>query len=74
MYAEKEKMYPAYVSKHNSNREKTSYSFGNSKRRKMALSCSKKVSTLLRGITFLLPELPSLKKKQKMMWRCKDII
>ena len=30
---------------------KTSYSFNDFKRKKMALSCSKKLSALLRGIT-----------------------
>ena len=45
----KKKIYPAYVSKHNSNREKLSYSFNHSKQRKMALSCSKKI---IRGIMF----------------------
>ena len=46
-----EKIYPAYVSKHNSNCEKTSYSFNNYyKRRKTAFSCGKKLSPSLRGI------------------------
>ena len=41
-YAKKEKIYPAYVSKHNSNLEKRGYSFNGSKRKRMALSCIKK--------------------------------
>ena len=43
-------MYAAYVSKHDLNPEK-SYSFKDSKWRKLALSCTKKLSILLRGIT-----------------------
>ena len=34
LYAKKEKIYPAYVSKHNSNREKKVFSFNDSKWRK----------------------------------------
>ena len=46
-YAKNEKIYPAYISKHNSN-----YSFNDFKRRKaMVLSCSKKLSALLRTTT-----------------------
>ena len=52
LYAKKEEVYPVCNSKNNSNHEKTSYSFNDSKRRKtMALSCCKKLSALLRGIT-----------------------
>ena len=40
LYAKKEKIYPAYVSKHNSNCKKH-YFFNDSKRRIMALSCRK---------------------------------
>ena len=42
LYAKKENIYPAYVSKHNSKRKKGSYSFNDSKRREMVLPCSKK--------------------------------
>ena len=42
LYAKKEKIYPAFVSKHNSDCEKKSYSFNDFKRRKLALSCSQK--------------------------------
>ena len=52
MYAKEEKMFPAYVSKHNSNCKKTSYSFNYSKWSRMALSCIKKPSALDRGIKF----------------------
>ena len=54
LYAKKEKIYPAYISRHNSNREKpwkASYSFNDSKGKRMELSCSKKLSALLRKIT-----------------------
>ena len=46
-------MYPAYISKHNSTRDKTNNSFNDSKRRnrRMVLSCSKNLSPLLQGIT-----------------------
>ena len=43
LYTEKEKISPAYISKHNSNHEK-SYSFNDSKRRRTALSCSEKTN------------------------------
>ena len=51
LYAKKENIYPAYVSKRNSNCEKQAVFLNDSKRRKMAISCSKKLSALLRGIT-----------------------
>ena len=35
LYTKKEKIYTVYVSKHNSNREKTSYSFRDSKQRRI---------------------------------------
>ena len=47
LYAKKEKVYPAYayVSKHNSNREKHDF-----KRRKtMSLSCSKKIVSIIKN-------------------------
>ena len=48
-------IYPVYISKHNSNYEKEIHIyFNDSKWRRMALSCSKKLSSLtalLRGIT-----------------------
>ena len=41
--AKREIIFPVYVSKHNSNREKKKYFFNDFKRKKaMALSCSKK--------------------------------
>ena len=43
-----EKIYPASVSKNNSNREKSNYCFNNSKQRKMALSCSKKIISIIK--------------------------
>ena len=46
-YAEKEKIYPADVSKNNSNHEKQVILL----MKKMAFSCSKKLSVLLREIT-----------------------
>ena len=51
LYSKKEKIYPAYISKNNSNPEKQVIRFNDSKWRRMALSCSKKLSVLLRGIT-----------------------
>ena len=42
----KKKKYPAYVLKHNSNCEKTSYSFNNSKWRKIVLFCSQKTISI----------------------------
>ena len=47
-YMKNEKIYPAYVSKNNSNREKSNYCFNNSKQRKMALSCSKKIIGIIK--------------------------
>ena len=40
----------AYISKQNENHEKN-HSFNDSKLQRMALSCSKKLSALLRGIS-----------------------
>ena len=49
LYIKKEKIYPPYVSKYNSNREKTTYSFNDFKRRKtIALSCSKKTISIIK--------------------------
>ena len=48
LYAKKGKIYPAYVSKHNSNREKRGYSFIDSKLKRMALSCSKKTICIIK--------------------------
>ena len=41
LYGKKEKLYPAYVSKHNSNREKQVILLMISNEEKSALSCSK---------------------------------
>ena len=49
MYAKNEKIHPAYVSKQHKMWKK-SYSFNDSERRKLKLSCSKKISPLFRGI------------------------
>ena len=49
LYGKKEKIYPAYIS---TQIVKNKLSFNDLKWRKMALSCSKKLSALLRGITF----------------------
>ena len=47
LYPKKEKLYPAFVSKHNSKQWKTNYYFSDFKQRTtMALSSSKKLSTL----------------------------
>ena len=53
LYAKKENIYPAYVSKHNSNCEKQiNGSFNDFKRKKtMVLSSSQKISALLRGVS-----------------------
>ena len=51
LYSKKEKIYPAYISKHNSHCEKQIIFFNDSKWRMMALSCSKRLSALFRGIT-----------------------
>ena len=40
-YMVKKEIYTVYLSEHNSKHEETSYSFNDSKRRRMALSCSK---------------------------------
>ena len=50
-YVKKKKIYPAYVSKHNSNSEKQIVSWSILRWRKMTLSCTKKLPVLLRGIT-----------------------
>ena len=47
LYAKKQKIDPAYVSKHNSNQEKQI----DPKQRRMTLSCYKKITSLQRGIT-----------------------
>ena len=47
----KKYIYPTYVSKHNSNSEKQVILLMISNREKMSLSCSKKLSALLIGIT-----------------------
>ena len=49
----KNKIFPAFVLKHKLKREKQiiSYSFNDSKRRKAALHCCKRLSALLREIT-----------------------
>ena len=48
LYAKKERIYPAYISKYNFlNCEKKSYSFNHSKWRRMALSCSKKTISVI---------------------------
>ena len=47
-YAKNEKIYPAYISKHNSN-----YSFNDFKRRKaMVLSCSQKTISIIKNNNF----------------------
>ena len=52
LYAKYIYIYPPYVSKHNSNREKQVILLMISNRKKtMELFCSKKASALLRGIT-----------------------
>ena len=51
MYAKKEKIYPAYVSKHNSNREKQVILLMISNGEKWHYLAVKKLSALLRGIT-----------------------
>ena len=63
-YNKKGKIYRAYVSKNNSNREKTSYSFDDSKQRRMALYCSKTITVIKKynvktPLRFLLFELSS---------------
>ena len=50
-YMKNEKIYPAYVSKNNSNREKSNYCFNNAKREKWHYPAVRKLSALLRGIT-----------------------
>ena len=47
----KGKIYAAYVSKHNSSCKKTSYSFNDSKWRRMALTSSKKTVGINKRIT-----------------------
>ena len=52
LYAKKEKnIYPANVSKQNSN-QKTGYSFNDSKRRRMALPCSQKTISVIERNNF----------------------
>ena len=51
LYAKKEKIYPAYVSKHNSNREKQVIFLMISNEEGWHYLAVKKLSTLLRGIT-----------------------
>ena len=53
MYAKKEKIYPAYVSKHNSNREKQVILLviANRERRRWHYLAVNKLSALLRRIT-----------------------
>ena len=51
LYAKTEKIYPAYVSKHNSNREKQVILLMISNGEKQPYLTTKKPSTLLRGIT-----------------------
>ena len=51
MYAKKEKMYPAYVSKHNSGREKQVIVLVIANGEKWLYLAVKKLSVLLRGIT-----------------------
>ena len=85
LYAEKEKIYPAYVSKHNSNREKqvTLLMISNGEKQWHYLAL-KKLSALLRGITsknnsefYCLNCLHSFRTKNKLqlhkkLWENKD--
>ena len=48
LYVKKQKIYPAYISNNNLNREKQVFYFNDSKQIKMALSCKKKLSAFLR--------------------------
>ena len=48
LHAKKEKIYPAYVSKQNSNREKQVILLLIPNREKMALSCSKKIISIIK--------------------------
>ena len=51
LYTKKEKIYPAYVSKHNLNHEETNY-FNNSKWGKITLSCSQKAISIIERKNF----------------------
>ena len=51
LYAEIENIYPGYISKYNSNRKKQVIKQRFQTEKTMALSCSKKLSVLLRRIT-----------------------
>ena len=44
----KKKIYPAYVSKHNSNHKKTTYSFNDSEWKRMTLFCCKKTISIIK--------------------------
>ena len=78
MYAKKEKIYPAYVSKHNSNCEKQVLLLMISNEEKWNYLAVKKLSALLRGITseyygdfYCLDCLHSFRPKNKLEWHKK---